>query len=256
MDGVMIGNLALIAYLAPLSLFVVALVASLNLVRSVDLTFQLGRAVSAGSFLLLLAIGIVVFTSGPIVSPLIGVGEAGIALRLDALSVLMSWLVTLLGTLLIQFSRNYLDGDPRQKLFFIRLYLTVGAVMLMVLSGNLWQLVLAWIGMSLALHKLLVFYPERPRAIRAARKKFIAARIGDTCLIVAAVLLVQTFGTADLGMIRAATAAALADGNIPANAAVAAILIVVTASLKSAMFPFHGWLLEVMETPTPCRPRR
>ena len=71
MDGVMIGNLALIAYLAPLSLFVVALVASLNLVRSVDLTFQLGRAVSAGSFLLLLAIGIVVFTSGPIVSPLI-----------------------------------------------------------------------------------------------------------------------------------------------------------------------------------------
>ncbi|ABQ92207.1 proton-conducting transporter transmembrane domain-containing protein [Roseiflexus sp. RS-1] len=251
MDGLMIGNLALIAYLAPLSLFVVALMASINLVRSVDLTFQLGRAVSAGSFLLLIAIGIVVFTSGPIVSPLIGVGEAGIALRLDALSVMMSWLVTLLGTLLIQFSRNYLDGDPRQKLFFIRLYLTVGAVLLMVLSGNLWQLVLAWIGMSLALHELLVFYPERPRAIRAARKKFIAARIGDACLIVAAVLLVQAFGTADLGMIRAAAAAALADGNVPASVAAAAILIVVTASLKSAMFPFHGWLLEVMETPTP-----
>ncbi|MCS6938996.1 MAG: NADH-quinone oxidoreductase subunit L [Roseiflexus sp.] len=249
MDGVVVGNLALLGYLAPLSLAVVALIASLA--RSVDLTFQLGRAVGIGSFMLLLGLGIMVFTSGPMVSPLIGVGDAGIALRLDALSVLMSWLVTLLGTLLIQFSRNYLDGDPRQRIFFIRLYLTISAVLLMVLSGNLWQLTLAWIGMSLALHELLVFYPERPRAIRAARKKFIFARIGDACLIVAAVLLAQTFGTTDLGMIREAAAAALASGNIPANAAVAAVLIVIVAALKSAMFPFHGWLLEVMETPTP-----
>jgi len=251
MDSMMGGTMALIAYLAPLSLAVVALMAALNLVRSVDLTFQLGRVVGIGSFLLLLGLGIVVFTSGPMVSPLIGVGEAGIALRLDALSVMMSWLVTLLGTLLIQFSRNYLDGDPRQKLFFIRLYLTISAVLLMVLSGNLWQLTLAWIGTSLALHELLVFYPERLRAIRAARKKFIIARIGDVCLIVAATLLVQAFGTADLGMIHAAASAALADGNVPFGAAMAAILIVVVASLKSAMFPSHGWLLEVMETPTP-----
>lgn len=249
MDGGMVGDLALLGYLAPLSLIVVALIASLT--RSVDLTFQLGRAVGIGSFMLMLGLGIAVFTSGPMVSPLIGVGEAGIALRLDELSVLMSWLVTLLGALLIQFSRNYLDGDPRQRIFFIRLYLTIGAVLLMVMAGNLWQLTLAWIGMSLALHELLVFYPERPRAIRAARKKFITARIGDVCLIVAAVLLAQTFGTTDLGMIREATAAALADGNIPANAAVAAVLIVIVAALKSAMFPFHGWLLEVMETPTP-----
>lgn len=251
MDGVVVGNLALLGYLAPLSLTVVALMAALNLVRSVDLTFHLGRAVSVGAFLLLLVLGIVVFTSGPMVSPLIGVGEAGIALRLDALSVMMSWLVTLLGALLIQFSRNYLDGDPRQKLFFIRLYMTSGAVLWMVLAGNLWQLVLAWIAMSLALHELLVFYPDRPRAIRAARKKFITARIGDVCLIVAAVLIAQAFGTTDLGMIRAAVAAALADGNVPAEAATAAILIVIVAALKSAMFPFHGWLIEVMETPTP-----
>lgn len=249
MDGIVVGNLALLGYLAPLSLAAVALIASLT--RSVDLTFQLGRAAGIGSFVLLLGLGIIVLTSGPMVSPLIGVGDAGIALRLDALSVMMSWLVTLLGTLLIQFSRNYLDGDPRQRIFFIRLYLTVSAVLLMVLSGNLWQLTLAWIGMSLALHELLVFYPERPRAIRAARKKFITARIGDVCLIIAGVLLAQTFGTTDLGMIREAAAAALADGNIPANAAIAAVLIVIVAALKSAMFPFHGWLLEVMETPTP-----
>ncbi|WP_322510690.1 proton-conducting transporter membrane subunit [Chloroflexus sp.] len=245
------GMWALLGYLAPLSLAVVALLAALNRLRSVELVFQAGRAVSIGVFGLMFGLGIVVFTTGPLVSPLIGIGEVGIALRLDALSVMMSWLVTLLGALLIQFSRNYLDGDPRQKVFFIRLYLTVSAVLLMVTAGNLWQLVAAWIAMSLALHELLVFYPDRPRAIRAAGKKFIVARVGDVCLISAAVLLAQAFGTTDLGQLRDAASAALAAGAAPAGAAAAAILIVIAAALKSAMFPFHGWLLEVMETPTP-----
>lgn len=245
------GMWALLGYLAPLSLAVVALLAALNRLRSVELVFQAGRAVSIGAFGLMLGLGIVVFTTGPLVSPLIGIGEVGIVLRLDALSVMMSWLVTLLGALLIQFSRNYLDGDPRQKVFFIRLYLTVSAVLLMVTAGNLWQLVAAWIAMSLALHQLLVFYPDRPRAIRAAGKKFIVARVGDVCLISAAVLLAQAFGTTDLGQLHDVASAALAAGAAPAGAAAAAILIVIAAALKSAMFPFHGWLLEVMETPTP-----
>lgn len=251
MEGAAVSDLALVGYLAPLSLTVVALIASLHLPRSVDLTFQLGRAASIGSFFLSLYLGAVVFTSGPLVSPVLGVGAVGISLRLDALSIVMCWLVTFLGTLLIQFSRNYLDGDPRQRLFFSRLYLTISAVLLLVLSGNLWQLVLAWVGTSLALHGLLVFYPERPRAVRAARKKYIIARIGDLCLIVAAVLIAGAFGATDLGLIRAAAGAALADGAIPGGAALAAVLVVVAASLKSAMFPLHGWLLEVMETPTP-----
>jgi NAD(P)H-quinone oxidoreductase subunit 5 len=251
MDNVMVTTLALVGYLAPLSLIVVAFMVQRNRLRSVDQTFTFGRAVTIGSFVLALFLGTIVLTSGPMVSPVLGIGEAGISLRLDALSIVMFWLVTFLGTLLIQFSRNYLDGDPRQKVFFSRLYLTIAAVLLLVLSGNLWQLVLAWIGTSFALHQLLVFYAERPRAIRSARKKFIIARISDICLIVAALLIAQAFGTADLGMIRTAARSALFDGNVPGGVATAAFLVAFAASLKSAMFPFHGWLLEVMETPTP-----
>jgi NAD(P)H-quinone oxidoreductase subunit 5 len=251
MDSVLMPVLALLGYLAPLSLIVVALMAQLDQSRSADQAFQFGRAATIGSFILSLFLGGLALAFGPMVSPIIGIGGVGISLRLDALSVVMFWLVTFLGTLLIQFSRNYLDGDPRQKSFFSRLYLTIAAVLLLVLSGNLWQLVLAWIATSITLHQLLVFYRERPRAIRAARKKFIIARIGDICLIGAAVLIAQAFGTADLGMIGAAASAALADGNAPAGVAIAAILVVFAACLKSAMFPFHGWLLEVMETPTP-----
>ncbi|PMP75350.1 MAG: NADH-quinone oxidoreductase subunit L, partial [Chloroflexus aggregans] len=247
MDGV----LALLTYLVPFSLMMVGVLGMLRLLPSVELTFQLGRAISIASFGLMVILGVVVALHGPLVSPLIGIGAVGLSLRLDALSVVMSLLVTFLGSVLIQFSRNYLDGDPRQQLFFIRLYLTIGAVLLMVLSGNLWQLVVAWVMTSLTLHELLVFYPDRPQAIRAARKKFIVARIGDACLIIAAVLLAQSFGTTDLGMLREAAASALAAGIAPTGAVIGALLIVVTAALKSAMFPFHGWLLEVMETPTP-----
>jgi len=249
--GDVFTNMALVGYLAPLSLVLVAFMVPLNLLRSVDQVFRLGRAAAVGSFLGSLVLGVIVFTSGAMVSPLLGIGEFGVSLRLDALSILMVWLVTFLGALLIQFSRNYLDGDPRQVVFLSRLYLTIAAVLLLVLSGNLWQLVLTWIATSFALHQLLVFYPERPRAIRAARKKFIVARISDICLIIAAAMIAQAFGTSDLGAVHAAASAAFADGSAPAGIGIAAVLVVIAAALKSAMFPFHGWLLEVMETPTP-----
>ncbi len=247
----MVRDLALVGYLAPLFLAVVALLALYNLLPTVGLVFRLGRAIAIGSFLLALGAGGVVFTSGPFVSPVVGIGDTGVSLRLDALSVVMFWLVTFLGIVLIQFSRNYLAGDPRQQVFFGRLYMTISAILLLILAGNLWQLVLGWIATSLALHRFLLFYPERPHAIRAARKKYLIARVGDFCLIVAAVLLARSFGTTDLGAIHQAASAAVAVGDAPVALSVAALLVVVAAALKSAVFPTHGWLLEVMETPTP-----
>ena len=119
--------------------------------------------------------------------------------------------------------------------------------MTLVIAGNLGQLVVAWIATSLSLHQLLLFYPDRSAAQAAARKKFIVARIGDAALIAAAVLLVQAYGSADIATIleRARTISP------PASAHWAAASLVLAALLKSAQFPSHGWLVEVMETPTP-----
>jgi NAD(P)H-quinone oxidoreductase subunit 5 len=128
---------------------------------------------------------------------------------------------------------------------------TIGAVLLFVLAGNLWQLVIGWICTSLALHQLLVFYADRPRAVHAARKKYVLARVADVCLTLAAILVGRAFGTADIGRINADAALAYASGSVPDGVPAAAVLIVIAAALKSAVFPFHGWLLEVMETPTP-----
>lgn len=132
-----------------------------------------------------------------------------------------------------------------------RLAATIASVQWLVLSGNLGLLVLAWIMTSLSLHQLLVFYRERRGAVIAARKKFIVARLGDVSLVAAVVLLYREFGTGDLELIFTGLKSLLANGSVSMAIEGAALLIALAAILKSAQFPTHGWLIEVMETPTP-----
>jgi NAD(P)H-quinone oxidoreductase subunit 5 len=120
-------------------------------------------------------------------------------------------------------------------------------VLTLVTAGNLMELVASWVATSVFLHRLLLFYPERVAAQRAARKKFVTARVGDAALIGAAVLLLVNYGTTDLAQIL--SAARTGAGN--AYTLGADGLLAVAALLRSAQFPTHGWLTEVMETPTP-----
>lgn len=182
---------------------------------------------------------------------LFGLYELGLSLRLDALSVLMFTMIALLAFIIIKFSNNYLDGDERQGVFLGRLSATIASVQLLVLSGNLVILLLTWILTSLTLHQLLIFYKERPRAITAARKKFIAARLGDAFLLIASILLYQEVGSGNLEVIFNYFETALAQNSSSYIMEWTAILMALVAVLKSAQFPTHGWLVEVMETPTP-----
>ena len=93
----------------------------------------------------------------------------------------------------------------------------------------------------------MLFYADRVEAQRAARKKALSAQIGFVALIAAALLLGNAYGTGDI----AAILAAARGGEAPTAALWAAGLLAVAALLKSAQFPMHGWLTEVMETPTP-----
>lgn len=192
---------------------------------------------SLGSFL----------ADGPGESPLIGLYGLGLSVRLDAVSLSMLLLVAFIGWIVVRYTRTYLDGERRQGAFTAWLCLTLASVMLLVTAGNLGQLFAAWVATSLSLHRLLLFYPERVAARRAARKKFITARLGDLALGAACLLLAVAYGTSDIGAILA-VARGGAGGEL---AEIAAGLLAVAAALKSAQFPMHGWLTEVMETPTP-----
>jgi NAD(P)H-quinone oxidoreductase subunit 5 len=245
------SSIAFFPFLAPIALVAVAVLAGRRPGLRPSLVLSVSRVVTIGVVGLSLLAALTVATYGATDSPTVGLGAFGFSLRLDALSAVMFWLVAVVGALIVQYSRNYLDGDPDQGRFVGGLCLTMAAVLMLVLAGNLFQLVAAWIGTSLALHRLLVFYSARPAALAAARKKFIVARLGDVFLVSAALLLADAFGTGQLTGLFEAAREARAGGGLPAGASLATILIVLAAALKSAMFPTHGWLLEVMETPTP-----
>ena len=184
---------------------------------------------------------------GPWDHSFMGTQGMGLSIHLDAVSSVMLLLVSFIGWVVVRYTATYLDGEARQGAFIGWLCLTLAAVLMLVLSGNLVQLVLAWIATSLFLHQLLLFYPERIAARRAAAKKFVTARIADVALIVAAVLLTLAYGTSEIAQILSAARAG-AGGNL---ASAAAGFLAVAAVLKSAQFPMHGWLTEVMEAPTP-----
>jgi len=191
----------------------------------------------------------VLVTHGPQTVRWAPFGEAAAfaaALRLDTLSVAMGLLVSFLGAVVLGFSRNYLAGDQGQATFFSWMSLTLGAVLTLVLSGQILLLLVAWVVTSLCLHRLLLFYPERIGAVSAARKKFVFSRIGDASLLAAALTLHTYHGTFDMEAIFADAARGHSGGF-----ALGAFLLAGCVMLKSAQFPFHSWLPDTMETPTP-----
>lgn len=202
-------------------------------------------AISAVAVAVLAAV--ILALTGPATSPLIGAGGLGVSVRLDAVSVTMLLLVTFVGWVVVRYSATYMDGEARQGPFTGWLCLTLAAVMLLVTAGNLMQLAFAWIATSQALHKLLLHYPGRIAAQRAARKKWITARLGDAAMLMAMALIYASYGTGDLSAILETARV----GQHTQLATWIAATLAIAAILKSAQFPTHGWLTEVMETPTP-----
>jgi len=158
----------------------------------------------------------------------------------------MALLVGFVAWIVMRYTRTYLDGAAREGAFCGLMLATLAAVMLLVQAGSLAVLVLGFGAVGLGLRRLLMFYPDRPAARRAAAKFTLVWHGGDALLILAAGLMWHAFGTADIAALNVAAAAGL-----PVAAKAAVALLVLVAALKTAAFPLHGWLTEVMEAPTP-----
>lgn len=173
----------------------------------------------------------------------------GAGLVVDRLSAAMAVLVATVGAVTFRFSMRYLDGEPGRRAFLGRLAFTVVSAYLLMIADNLVLLLAAWTLTSLGLHALLTHYPDRPEALPPARKKFLISRLGDVALIAAIALIGLRWGTLDLSTFLGAVAAPGGGGD-PAIGAVG-VLVALAALTKSAQFPFHSWLPETMEAPTP-----
>ena len=178
---------------------------------------------------------------------LAGSREVGLSLRVDAISAPLLLLIAFIGWVVVRYTATYLDGEPRQGRFMALLCAALSCVMVMVTSGNVIGLVAAWIGTGVILNRLLLFYADRAAAQRAARKQAIVSRLSDLALLGAALTLGLGHATGD---IQSITDGVVKHGATSADI-VAAASLAVAAMLKSALFPMHGWLTEVMEAPTP-----
>ncbi len=178
----------------------------------------------------------------------IGGAPATLSVRGDGLSLIMLGLVTLVALVIMRFSQRYLAGEPGQLRYLRALLLILAAVSLLVIANHLLVLAAAWSISSIALHQLLTFYPDRPQALVAAHKKFLMSRIADLALFTALLLLHHGFGTLELDVL-----AARAQQGMPESLSIeaAGALLAAGVMLRSAQLPFHGWLIQVMETPTP-----
>jgi len=192
---------------------------------------------------------------GPIDSVLVSVAwpyKLSAGVYIDSLSVVMLLLISFIGLIIVRYSISYLDREATQGQFLKWMLFSLGAVQLLVVSRDLVMLTAAWMLTSSGLHRLLTHYPDRTWAIWAARKKFLISRLGDLFLLAALWLTYYCFGTTEYAEIFAATQK-LHESSAGGDFWISAIgsLYVLGAMTKSAQFPFHSWLPDTMETPTP-----
>lgn len=204
---------------------------------------------------LLLVAAIAVAAAGPLTTPVLASAAAPllhIDLWFDQLAAIMALLIGFLGLVVALYSVRYLDGEPTQGRFMRWLSFTLGAVLLLVVSGNLAMFTAAWLLTSCGLHQLLTHDAHRPAALLAARKKFIVSRLGDGLLLAGLALSYRFCGSLAYADLFAASEAWRATNNGPHLAAeLAGVGCVLGAMTKSAQFPLHSWLPDTMETPSP-----
>ncbi len=180
--------------------------------------------------------------------------ELAWGLIVDPLAIVMLGLVTLVALVIQVYSLGYMKGDPRFGWYFAVHSLFAAAMLTLVLADNFLLLYVAWELVGLGSYLLIGFWYERRSAAEAAKKAFVTTRIGDVALLIGILLLFKEVGTFDMSTIFG-EAQALVNGEPSllgnGTATAAALLLFIGAMGKSAQFPFHVWLPDAMEGPTP-----
>lgn len=163
------------------------------------------------------------------------------------LKLMLLGLIAILAVAIVRYSWVAFAGETERGRFIRALLMTISAVVLVIISNHLLLFWAAWVSVSLCLHRLILFYPERPRAQLAAHKKFLLARFSELLLGGAFIALYSQFHTANISEL--VQLVSHSDSCIMLN--IAAVLLALVALIKCAQLPMHGWLIQVVEAPTP-----
>ena len=170
-----------------------------------------------------------------------------LSFNLDGLGLLFAILITGIGALIVLYASRYFDGHPQANRFYASLFGFMGAMVGVVLSDNILTLFVFWELTGFTSFLLIGFEHERPAARSAALQALIVTGGGGLALLAAGVLLGGISGTASLAALAAHRDAILASPFYPLIVG----LVLLAAFTKSAQVPFHFWLPNAMEAPTP-----
>ncbi|MFC5677401.1 NADH-quinone oxidoreductase subunit L [Aeromicrobium endophyticum] len=148
--------------------------------------------------------------------------------------------------LLVQiYSTAYLGHHPRYRSYALVIVLFLIAMIAVVGTTNLWVLLVGWEVMGLCSYLLIGHEWESPVARAGAAKAFLVTRIADLGLVMAIIVIGETYGTYDI------VGAQVAQSEQPRHATLIGLLVLVAVVGKSAQFPLHTWLPDAMPGPTP-----
>lgn len=170
-----------------------------------------------------------------------------LSFRMDGLAWLFTLMIQGICLLVILYARYYMSPKDPVPRFFSFLLAFMGAMLGVVLSGNLIQLVIFWELTSLTSFLLIGYWHHRTDARRGARMAFTVTALGGLCLLAGVILLGQVVGSYELDKVLAARELVV---NHDWYLAIF-LLIALGALTKSAQFPFHFWLPHAMAAPTP-----
>jgi NADH-quinone oxidoreductase subunit L len=165
----------------------------------------------------------------------------------DQSSLTMSLVVSFIALLVLVYSRGYMGFEESQRRYYSLMCLFASSMLFVVLSGNFIQLYFFWGLMGICSYFLIGFWHNKDSAAKAARKALLIIAVGDMCLLGGIILIYlqyQTFNFLQLFTF-------IKIGSITSQTLLASILIFLGAATKSALFPFHVWLPDAMEGPTP-----
>jgi NADH-quinone oxidoreductase subunit L len=170
------------------------------------------------------------------------------AIHLDQLSMVMTLVITGVGTLIHLFSTSYMRDDGAYARYFAYLNLFVFFMLLLVLGASYPLMFVGWEGVGLCSFLLIGFWFTDKANADAGKKAFIVNRIGDFGFLVAMFLIYWNFRAFDFGPVSEA-ARALPPGTAVATAI--ALFLFLGCTGKSAQIPLYVWLPDAMAGPTP-----
>ncbi len=168
----------------------------------------------------------------------------------DGLSIMMYFLVGVVGTLVFVYAKSYMDGDVRFTWFFTSFSLFAGGMLVLVSAPNLLQLIVGWELVGVASYLLIGHYWEDYANVDAANKAFMVNKVADAALFIGAIIMAISVGSFSfneiIDVVMHGEAGPLAQFGFWAG-----LMIFIGAMGKSAQFPLHVWLPDAMAGPTP-----